>query len=287
MHEMKYTCIATRIVPRSRRSEVICWPRHGHVGGAKLEWVANDLAVRCSGVVMPAVGKCVLACVALAFALLDCDAACADDPCARTDLKAVVVPRTQTVQLKWVGQISNPMHDRIAAQFNEAKARVRSVVLILSSCGGSLGEAEKVIDTLREIKKTHHLETRGDPGSTCASACIPIFLQGTRRRAALTSSWLFHEVTRRSALDKTKKRVDRARTERVFSDYYAEAGVSEAWLNQFGSWFSNRTIGRPDKICGIVRVASSPIRSTITCRAEPSSASIERPRSASPGRQHE
>ena len=181
---------------------------------------------------MPAVGKCVLACVALAFALLDCDAARADDPCARTDLKAVVVPRTQTVQLKWVGQISNPMHDRIAAQFNEAKARVRSVVLILSSCGGSLGEAEKVIDTLREIKKTHHLETRVDPGSTCASACIPIFLQGTRRRAALTSSWLFHEVTRRSALDKTKKRVDRARTERVFSDYYAEAGVSEAWLNQ-------------------------------------------------------
>ena len=34
---------------------MICWPRHGHVGGAKLEWVANDLAVPCSGVVMPAV----------------------------------------------------------------------------------------------------------------------------------------------------------------------------------------------------------------------------------------
>ena len=53
-----------------------------------------------------------------------------------------------------------------------------------------------------------------------------------RRRAALTSAWLFHEVTRTNATDKTKKKVDRTRTERLFEDYYLPAGVSEAWLNQ-------------------------------------------------------
>ncbi|MES0403754.1 MAG: hypothetical protein ABUJ93_09655, partial [Hyphomicrobium sp.] len=30
-------------------------------------------------------------------------------------------------------------------------------------------------------------------GATCASACIPIFLQGVRRWGALTSVWFFHK----------------------------------------------------------------------------------------------
>jgi len=122
------------------------------------------------------------------------------------------------------------MRDQLWTEFSKAKARVKHVVLVLSSCGGSIAEAERVIEILQEIKKTHQLETRVEPGSLCASACIPIFLQGVRRRAALTSAWLFHEVTRSNALHRTKKRVDRTRTERVFENYYLKAGVSEAWL---------------------------------------------------------
>jgi hypothetical protein len=124
------------------------------------------------------------------------------------------------------------MRDELAHEFGQVKGRVKRVVLVLSSCGGSVSEAERVIEALKEIKKTHDLETRVEPGSLCASACIPIFLQGVRRSAALTSAWLFHEVTRRGAIDRTKKRVDRAKTERVFVDYYLKAGVSEAWLNE-------------------------------------------------------
>lgn len=171
-------------------------------------------------------------CMGFAMALLDGHAARADDPCARADLQVSASARRSTVQFKWVGQISGPMRDQLSAEFAKAKGRVKNVVLVLSSCGGNVAEAERVIEVLKEIKKTHHLETRVDPGSLCASACIPIFLQGTRRRAALTSAWLFHEVTRRGALDRTKKRVDRTRTERIFADYYLKAGVSEAWLNQ-------------------------------------------------------
>jgi hypothetical protein len=75
------------------------------------------------------------------------------------------------------------MNERIAAELAKAKSGVRSVVLVLSSCGGSLGEAERVIETLKDVKKTRFLETRVDQGDTCGSACIPVFLQGTRRRA--------------------------------------------------------------------------------------------------------
>jgi hypothetical protein len=178
-------------------------------------------------------GKSVFAlCVSVSLGVIDCHPARADDPCSQTALKAAVLPGTNTVQFKWIGQISSPMRDQLSTEFSKAKARARNVVLILSSCGGSVGEAENVIAVLKDIKKTHHLETRVDPGSLCASACIPIFLQGKRRRAALTSSWLFHEVTRRGAIDWTKKKVDRGRTERIFADYYQQAGVSETWLNQ-------------------------------------------------------
>jgi len=169
--------------------------------------------------------------VGLMTASFVASAASAEDPCARTDLQTST-GRTNVVQFKWVGQISTPMRDQLWTEFNKAKARVKHVVLVLSSCGGSIAEAERVIEILQEIKKTHQLETRVEPGSLCASACIPIFLQGVRRRAALTSAWLFHEVTRSDALHRTKKRVDRTRTERVFEDYYLKAGVSETWLNQ-------------------------------------------------------
>ena len=171
-------------------------------------------------------------CVCFGLALMNCHVALAGDPCARGDLKVSPTVRSDTLQFKWTGQIGSPMNERIAAELGKAKSSVRSVVLILSSCGGSLGEAEKVIETLRDAKKTRFLETRVDQGDKCGSACIPVFLQGTRRRAALTSAWLFHEVSRGRTKDRAKGIVDRAITERIFQDYFLAAGVSETWLNQ-------------------------------------------------------
>ena len=170
-------------------------------------------------------------CVSFALALVNCDVAWAGDPCARGDLRVSPMVRGDTLQFKWTGQIGSPMNERIAAELGKAKSSVRSVVLVLSSCGGSLGEAEKVIETLKDVKKTRFLETRVDQGDTCGSACIPVFLQGTRRRAALTSAWLFHEVSRGRTKERAKGIVDRAITERVFQDYFLAAGVSETWLN--------------------------------------------------------
>jgi ATP-dependent protease ClpP protease subunit len=179
----------------------------------------------------PTFSVCALG-VYFGLALVNCQVAQAGDPCARGDLKLSPTARSDMVQFRWAGQIGSPMSERIAAELGKAKASVRSVVLILSSCGGDLREAEKVIETLRDAKKTRHLETRVDPGAMCGSACIPVFLQGTRRRAALTSAWLFHEVSRGRTRDRAKGIVDRAITERVFEDYFSAAGVSETWLNQ-------------------------------------------------------
>jgi hypothetical protein len=177
--------------------------------------------------------------ISLVLALLACfgtamhrDVAWAGDPCGRGELRSSPSARRDTLQLRWTGQIASPMNDRIAAELGKATSAVRSVALVLSSCGGSLGEAERVIATLREAKKTRFLETRVEAGDKCGSACIPVFLQGERRRAALTSAWLFHEVSRGRTKDRAKGIVDRAATERVFEEYFTSAGVSEAWLNQ-------------------------------------------------------
>ena len=137
-----------------------------------------------------------------------------------------------TLFLNWAKPIRDPMHECILAEFNKAKDRVRSVILNLSSGGGSLKAAENAIAVLKTIRATHRLDTMVSRGAICGSACVPIFLAGERRYGALTSSWLFHEVGRSNAKNGWKVISDRAKTERVLQDYFLAAGVSEAWLNQ-------------------------------------------------------
>ena len=78
--------------------------------------------------------------------------------------------------------------------------------------GGSVAEGERVIDVLRQIKATHQLETVVAPGDVCASMCVFIYVQGQKRLGALTSSWLFHEV---SHMDPITKQTDQARSARL------------------------------------------------------------------------
>lgn len=182
---------------------------------------------------MPRTKPLVLAfCVTVSAVFLPCDTARAEDPCAEGNLKPSAAVQVNTLYLKWTGKIISPMSERLLTEFDKAKKRVKYVVLTLSSCGGSLKEAERVIAVLRSVRSTHTLQTVVDRGATCGSACVPVFLQGERRRAALTSSWLFHEVGRWTAKDKSRLTANRSLTERTFQDYFLSAGVSETWLNQ-------------------------------------------------------
>ena len=158
----------------------------------------------------------------------------AGDPCSDAYPFGITIERT--LFILWTGKIRSGMEVGIKIDFENAKDEVDRVVLILSFCGGDGYGMQKTVDLLRKIKRTHHLSTVVERGGTCASACIPIFLQGTVRAAALSSVWMLHQVRTLNLAEATKDtiafRVDLAATEADFSKYFIPAGVSKRWLRR-------------------------------------------------------
>ena len=103
--------------------------------------------------------------------------------------------RPGTLVLSWQGPIAAPMANQIRDAFESQKRQSSSISFRISSQGGSVSEGERVIEVLRKIRETHELETTVSHGDVCASMCVFIYLQGKKRSGALTSSWLFHEVS--------------------------------------------------------------------------------------------
>jgi ATP-dependent protease ClpP protease subunit len=134
-----------------------------------------------------------------------------------------------TVRMIWYGPIAAPMAQQIRDAFEDRRQQARRFVLTLSSNGGSVAEGERVIDVLRQIKNTHELETVVTQGEKCASMCVFIYLQGEKRYGALTSAWLFHEVSRRDPITR-QTTLDRSAWERLVDKYFRSAGVSEEWI---------------------------------------------------------
>ena len=134
-----------------------------------------------------------------------------------------------TIVLQWTGPIAAPMAQQIQSAFEQRKDQSARVVLTLASGGGSVAEGEKVIRVLRQIRKTHRLQTVVGHGRSCGSMCVFIYLQGEKRTAALSSLWLFHEVSKKDRADDKKITLDRVMWERLVETYYGPAGVSAAW----------------------------------------------------------
>ena len=103
---------------------------------------------------------------------------------------------SNTVVMGWQGEIAAPMAAQISEAFEARKAGATRFLLLLDSGGGSVAEGERVIEVLRRIKRTHELMTAVAHGQKCGSMCVFIFVQGQERIGALTSAWLFHEVSR-------------------------------------------------------------------------------------------
>jgi hypothetical protein len=156
----------------------------------------------------------------------------AEDPCAE-GLLTTAATYKDTLYLRWSGGVRPGMSERINVAFNETKTFTKNVVLIISSCGGETGEMHQTISVLRDIKRTHVLTTAVVRGGNCSSACVPIFLQGSARMAALASVWLLHHaVAEVTDGDTITRRTDAAATERVIKDYFEPAGVSKRWLKK-------------------------------------------------------
>ena len=138
--------------------------------------------------------------------------------------------RANTMLLSWTGPVMAPMANQIRDAFESRKGQASRILLRVSSYGGSVAEGERVIEVLRHIKATHELETTVLQGDVCASMCVFIYVQGQKRYGALTSSWLFHEVSHTDPVTKQTTRLDRAAWERLVDTYLRPAGVSDAWI---------------------------------------------------------
>ena len=130
--------------------------------------------------------------------------------------------------ITWNGRIRSGMAYYLRKTYDELGRRSRRVYFRINSGGGTVSEGERVIKVLRMIKRKKPLTTVVGRGGTCASMCVPIYLQGTRRIGARTSIWMFHEVSRRTR--RGKLILYRNESRRLFREYYAEAGVSRRWL---------------------------------------------------------
>lgn len=136
------------------------------------------------------------------------------------------------IVMTWVGGVARPMADQIRAAFQDNKDRARRVVFRISSGGGSVAEGERVIEVLRGIRQTHRLETVVERGHRCGSMCVFIYLQGEHRIAALSSLWLFHEVSFHDPQTRQITRLDRPGWERLVNTYFGPAGVSPEWTER-------------------------------------------------------
>lgn len=157
----------------------------------------------------------------------------AGDPCGEGAISRSKVEGNALI-MQWTGRIHNEMSKKIEREFEKVRSRINYVQLALSSCGGSSQETARTVSVLRRIKQMHTLDTYVRRGAMCASACVPIFLQGTQRWGALTSVWAFHESQTREfdsvEANGTQLRVSHAATDFMYQNYFEPAGVSKAWL---------------------------------------------------------
>lgn len=140
----------------------------------------------------------------------------------------------ETVLLYWRGKIDAPMASRIQEAFDQHRRTARRFVLSLSSPGGSLQHGGQVVALLRQIRRTHTLDTLVDNNRRCASMCVPVYLQGERRRAASNAKFMFHEVSFREQFATEDLDVPasakQSATDKLFAVYFTPAGVPDAWI---------------------------------------------------------
>ncbi len=145
-----------------------------------------------------------------------------------------------TVVLAWVGRVDLPMHTSLDRAFGRWSGKSDRFVLRLNSQGGSLREGREVIELLKRIRQTHKLDTYVGPGEICMSMCVPMFLQGSRRIAASSARFMFHEPKRYYDDGSEAKGFAferEALSRRFFDKYFVNSPMNAAWRVQLEkSW---------------------------------------------------
>lgn len=141
---------------------------------------------------------------------------------------------TGQLYLRWRGKIDAPMAQRLAEAVARNENSISTVVLSLSSPGGSLDHGAQVIAWLGKLREKYRIETIVESRGICASMCVPVYLQGDVRRAAPNARFMFHEVSFHESLSEEKLAVPEkavgSATDRFFAKYFLNAGVPEEWV---------------------------------------------------------
>ena len=150
------------------------------------------------------------------------------------------------VILVWTDPVEAPMADRLAAAFREWQSKTDKFVIDLNSPGGAVTEGGLVIDEINAMKRTHKVETLVRAGRQCLSMCVPIFLAGDERRAALSSRWMFHEpVAVDSITDEEVQEPDwkRRRSGRKFiEEHFVSSPMDTAWREKLSKEWVDREV---------------------------------------------
>lgn len=109
---------------------------------------------------------------------------------ANNDIDPSIGP--DTVVWRYRGPIEHPLAANLDELERDLPQRYRIVVLELDSRGGELLHTKLVVQVLKRLRSNRTLHTVVSNGASCLSACIPVFMQGERRKAGTASAWLFH-----------------------------------------------------------------------------------------------
>jgi len=127
--------------------------------------------------------------------------------------------------LKIEGDILPPLADEVKAALQIVPSGKR-VVLDLQSPGGVSTEGYKLIEAIKDAKKTLKIDTFVDNGATCASLCVAIFMQGHQRTAGERSTFMFHGASLQYAASPDSQ------STKEFLDQLITDGVSKKWIHK-------------------------------------------------------
>jgi hypothetical protein len=96
------------------------------------------------------------------------------------------------VGLRYTGPLAPPLSKELRKLLLSEPQRFNHAVLELDSNGGELSYVRELVAVLQEVRGRMELTTRVMEGALCASGCVPLFMQGEKRKASGASLWVFH-----------------------------------------------------------------------------------------------
>lgn len=130
-----------------------------------------------------------------------------------------------TVYMRYSGPIDSPLADILADAWAANRQNATELIFEIDSFGGPVNHAAEVIATLQVIRQQVELVTVVGAGGVCASACVPVYMQGEIRKAHPASAWMFH-----AALSVSHGEVSSGATQWV-TDALRASGIAPSFLD--------------------------------------------------------